>query len=243
MNLTVFPTLILMTITGILLSAPAFIIFKIATRWETFRIIRLFVWIYGRGWLAIITPFTRFTSVGLKKKRIAPPCIFIINHLSFFDTFFMGALPFSNVCFAVRTWPFKMAWYAPFMNFGGYLDVEGMTWEKILRESKRELSNGAAMLFFPEAHRSRNGKLGRFYSGAFKMAVETGFPVVPLCITGTDEMLPPGRWFLKPARVCLRALPPVDPADFSEPSGHIKMRKVVKGMIAESLYMTMEAGN
>ena len=55
----------------------------------------------------------------------------------------------------------------------------------------------------PEAHRSRNGKLGRFYSGAFKVAVETGVPVVPLCITGTDEMLPPGRWWLRPARVCL----------------------------------------
>ena len=92
------------------------------------------------------------------------------------------------------------------------------------------------MLFFPEAHRSRNGKLGRFYSGAFKVSVETGVPIVPLCITGTDEMLPPGKWWLKPAKVCLKALPPVDPSGFPDPSGHMDMRKFVKSVIAESLY-------
>ncbi len=202
---------------------------------DTVHIIRLFVWIYGRGWLAITHPFTGLQTSGLKKKEIKTPCIIVPNHLSFFDTFFMGALPFYNVCFAIRAWPFRMAWYRPFMKLAKYLDVESLPWNESFKLSKKVLSSGGVLLFFPEAHRSRDGKLGRFYSGAFKISIASGVPIVPLCITGTDKLLPPGRWYLKPARVKLKALKPVSPDCFKGENGHIEMRKYVKSQISEEL--------
>jgi 1-acyl-sn-glycerol-3-phosphate acyltransferase len=235
MNLTVFPLLVIMTIIGILISTPAFLLFRIFGRMEPLRISRLFVWIYGRGWLVIINPFTRFQKRGLKKGDIIPPCIIVPNHLSFFDTFFMGAIPFSDVCFAIRSWPFKMAWYNPFMRLARYLDVESTSWEGSFDACKRELKRGGTLLFFPEAHRSRDGKLGRFYSGAFKVSVATGAPIIPLCITGTDRMYPPGRWFFKPAKVRLSALPAVYPDRFPGPYGHMEMRRYVKTLMAEEI--------
>lgn len=234
-NLTVFPLLIVMTIIGILISPFAFICFKIAGHLGTVRIIRFFVWVYGRGWLAITLPFTKLQTLGLKKDQIQTPCIIVPNHLSFFDTFFMGALPFSDVCFAIRSWPFKMAWYRPFMKLAQYLDVEGLPWNYSFESSKKVLRSGGVLLFFPEAHRSRNGELGRFYSGAFKISIATGVPIVPICITGTDQLLPPGRWYLKPARVKLKALPPVFPEMFEGENGHIEMRKHVKSLMADEL--------
>lgn len=235
MNLAVFPLLFITTVFGIFISFPALLLFKITGRLETFRIIRLFVWIYGRAWLAIIKPFTEFYTEGLEKGDIKPPCIIVPNHLSFFDTFFMGALPFSNVCFAIRSWPFRLAWYSPFMRLAQYLDVENAMWEESFERCKDELLKGAALLFFPEAHRSRDGRLGRFYSGAFKVSVVTGVPVVPLCIKGTGDMYPPGRLLLKPAKVGLKALPAVDPAGFPGPEGHIEMRKFIKALMAEEI--------
>lgn len=235
MNLTVFPLLIIMTITGILISPIGFIIFKIFWRMDTVSITRLFVWIYGRGWLAITYPFTGLRKTGLKKEEIQTPCIIVPNHLSFFDTFFMGALPFSNVCFAIRAWPFKMAWYRPFMKLAQYLNVESLSWYESFRLSQKVLNSGGVLLFFPEAHRSRDGKLGRFYSGAFKISIATGVPIVPLCITGTDTFLPPGRRYLKPARVKIKALSPVSPESYTGENGHIEMRKYVKSLIAEEL--------
>jgi len=234
-NLTVFPLLIIITITGIFISPFAFLCFKFIGHLDTVRIIRFFVWVYGRAWLAITLPFTRMEISGFKKNEIRTPCIIVLNHLSFFDTFFMGALPFSNVCFAIRSWPFKMAWYRPFMKLAQYLDVETLSWEESLSASRKVLMNGGVVLFFPEAHRSRDGRLGRFYSGAFKISVATDFPIVPLCITGTDKMLPPGRWYLKPAKIKLKALPPVYPDAYSGENGHIEMRKHVKALIADEL--------
>jgi 1-acyl-sn-glycerol-3-phosphate acyltransferase len=235
MNITVFSLLIIMTVLGIIISFPAFIILKIVSRLETHRIIRIFVWIYGRGWLAIIRPFSGLQTEGLNKKDISPPCIIVPNHLSFFDTFFMGALPFTNVCFAIRSWPFKMVWYNPFMRLARYLDVEKMPWEESFAACQKELKSGGTLLFFPEAHRSRDGKLGRFYSGAFKVSVATGVPIIPLCITGTGELYPPGRSFFKPARVRLKALPAVLPGEFPGPQGHMAMRKHVKALMAEQI--------
>lgn len=235
MNITVFPLLVIMTVFGILISFPALLVFKTTARMETFRIIRLFVWIYGRGWLAIIKPFTRLQAEGLNIRDINTPCIIVPNHLSFFDTFFMGALPFSNVCFAIRSWPFRMAWYNPFMRLARYLDVEGTPWEESFERCRNELLKGAVLLFFPEAHRSRDGSLGRFYSGAFKVSVATGVPIIPLCITGTGDMYPPGKWLLKPAKVRLKALPAVNPDRFQGPNSHMEMRRVVKTLMAEEI--------
>ena len=152
----------------------------------------------------------------------------MVNHLSFFDSYFMAALPFHDIIFAVGAWPFKMYWYTAFMRLACYLDVEQGDWQRVLRTAGASFANQGSVLFFPVGHRSRTGRLHPFHSGAFRLARETGVPIVPLCITGTDLMLPPGRFALQPAKVRLRALAPVDPAPYQGTWGHIAMRRVVR---------------
>ncbi len=121
------------------------------------------------------------------------------------------------------------------MKLAQYLDVERLSWDETFRSSQKVLMGGGVLLLFPEAHRSRDGKIGRFYSGAFKISIATGYPVVPLCITGTDMLLPPGRWYLQPAKVKLKALAPVYPDAFPGENGHIEMRKFVKSIITDEV--------
>jgi 1-acyl-sn-glycerol-3-phosphate acyltransferase len=235
MNLTVLPLMLLLTMTGIILFPVLFFILKITSGWSAERIMRQLIWVYGRGWLTIMIPFIRFKGIGLKQDKIRPPCILVANHLSFFDIYCLAVLPFSNVSMAIRNWPFKMFWYAPFMHLAGYLNVEKLRWEKIYESAAKIFSKGGALLFFPEGHRSRDGELQRFYSGAFKLAVETGVKIVPLCIKGTSEVLPPGRWWLKPAKVTVKALEPVDPKSYTGSFAHRLMRKKVKSRMIQSL--------
>lgn len=235
MNLTVLPLMLVWTVLSIILFPALFPVWKIITRWNGDRIMRQMIWLYGRGWLAIMAPFVRFNREGFDQEEIKPPCILVVNHLSFFDIFCLALMPFNNVSMTVRAWPFKMLWYAPFMHLAGYLNVERSPWQKITQAAVEILSKKGGILFFPEGHRSRTGRLQRFYSGAFKLAVETGTKIVPLCIAGTDELLPAGRWWLKPARVTLRALKPVQPAAFTGPSAHRAIQKVVKHMLAQNL--------
>lgn len=240
LNLTFYPLMALWIGAGFLLSPLCLVIWKVCTRWDWGRIVRHLISIHGYGLVVIVSPWIRFRGEGLD--RIERPCIMVVNHLSFFDSYFMSTLPFHDIIFAVGAWPFKMYWYTMFMRLASYLDVENMAWEEVVRTSKATFSKNGTVLFFPEGHRSRTGDLQPFYSGAFRLSKETGVPIVPLCITGTDTMLPPGRSFLHPTPVRLKSLPPVDPAEFPGSSGHFAMRHEVRNRIAQALEeMTRES--
>ena len=234
MNLVVMPALVIMTTVCILAFPLAFLLFRLGTAWSNDRIMRKFVWYYGRIWQRIISPFVTLELTGFEEK-IPVPSVIVVNHLSFFDTFFMNQLPIFNVCFAVRAWPFKMPFYGPFMRLAKYLDVESMPWESMMASGKEVLEKNGSILFFPEGHRSRDGNLKKFYSGAFKMSVETGVPVVPICITGTDCFFPPARGWFAPCRIKIRMLPPVQPETFQSHLPHCEMKKHVQALMARNI--------
>jgi 1-acyl-sn-glycerol-3-phosphate acyltransferase len=235
MNMTVIPMLLAWTGSGIILFPLLFVVMKFTTPWDKEKITRQLIWIYGRISLIMMTPFVRFKSEGLDQNGLKPPCILVANHLSFFDIYSLALLPFGDVSITIRNWPFKMFWYAPFMRLAGYVNVESLPWQTVSKTAAEILTNGGGILFFPEGHRSRTGQIQRYYSGAFRLAVETGAKIVPICITGTDRLWPPGRIWLKPARVKVRALKPVDPAKFKGASAHRAILKVVKARMAENL--------
>ena len=57
------------------------------------------------------------------------------------------------------------------------------------------LAEGWSLVVFPEATRSRSGRMGRFRHGAAELARRNGLPVIPAYVDGTDTVLPPGvRW-------------------------------------------------
>jgi 1-acyl-sn-glycerol-3-phosphate acyltransferase len=235
MNLTVIPSLILWTGLGVILFPALFMALKLATTWHREKITRQLIWIYARISLVMMIPFVQFKADGLKKNELKPTCILVANHLSFFDLYSLALLPFGDISVIVRDWPFKMFWYGPFMHLAGYVNVENVPWHSISEAVARILSKGGTILIFPEGHRSRSGQLQRFYSGAFRLAVETGVKIVPLCIAGTDQLWPPGRLWLKPARVKVRALKPVDPAEFTGTSAYRAIKKVVKTSMEDNL--------
>jgi len=235
MNVWSYSLLLLWTLFGIFVFPFVFSGCWLLSRWPADRVMRLFVWLYGRGWLLLMSPFVRFRRDRMEQIQSGQPCLFVVNHLSFFDTYCMALLPVYDITFAVRSWPFQMFWYSGFMRLARYLDVEGNSWDDTLAQCQRAFDAGGTVLFFPEGHRSRDGQLQRFYSGAFKAAIHSGVPLIPLCIDGTGQLLPPGRKLLRPCQVRLRALEPIDSREFAENDGHIRLRKLVKRRMAAAL--------
>ncbi len=235
MNLWGYPLLILWTLFGILIFPLIFVLGRLFLRWPADRLTRWFIWLYGHGWFLLMSPFVRFDRSQMELIDVGKPYVFVVNHFSFFDTFCMALLPVHDIIFAVRSWPFRMFWYGSFMRLARYLDVEVDRWEDILDSCKRAFSVNGSVLFFPEGHRSRDGQLQRFYSGGFKVAIAAGVPIIPLCINGTDSLLPPGRKWMHPCRIRLKVLEPIDTRNFSAEDGHVQLRKLVKSRMALSL--------
>ena len=72
------------------------------------------------------------------------------------------------------------------------------------------LTIGLDMVIYPEGTRNRtNDPLKSFYDGAFKLAVDTGKPVMPALLFNTRKVLPPGKFFyLEPHKMEMHFLPP-----------------------------------
>ncbi|HEX71898.1 MAG TPA: 1-acyl-sn-glycerol-3-phosphate acyltransferase, partial [Candidatus Hydrogenedentes bacterium] len=222
-------------VVGMLLFLPGLLAFKVIARWPADKTARWMIWIYAKVWIAIASPFVRLKRENLSRRTFPEYGIMVMNHLSFFDAYFLGALPVFDATIAIRAWPFRMPWYAPVMRCAGYINIEQAPWEQIERTAREVALEKRYIVMFPEGHRSRNGRLGRFHSGAFKLARETQMPIIPLCISGTGRLLPPGRRWMAPAEVRFRLLPVVHPSQFPGELGHVAMRKHVKAMMADAL--------
>jgi 1-acyl-sn-glycerol-3-phosphate acyltransferase len=63
------------------------------------------------------------------------------------------------------------------------------------------IHGGDSFVVFPEGHRTRDGRLGSFYPGAFRLAVQAGVPVVPMGLRGLRNVCPAGDWRIRPGTV------------------------------------------
>jgi 1-acyl-sn-glycerol-3-phosphate acyltransferase len=71
----------------------------------------------------------------------------------------------------------------------------------VIRQVKKLLTAGLSVMIFPEGTRTRDGRLQPFKPGGFAIAAETKVPVVPVAITGSRALWPPGGLKLRPGIV------------------------------------------
>jgi 1-acyl-sn-glycerol-3-phosphate acyltransferase len=82
------------------------------------------------------------------------------------------------------------------------------------RKMKNVLALGMHMCIYPEGTRNRTAlPLKPFHDGAFRLAVETGTPILPALLFNTKKILPPGRsFYFRPAKMEIHFLQPVQAA-------------------------------
>ena len=79
------------------------------------------------------------------------------------------------------------------------------------QEAVHWLEKDVSVLIFPEGTRSRGGQLGQFKNGAFKLALLTKKPIIPIVIRGTGQALSKGNATMSAkAEGTLTALPEID---------------------------------
>ena len=81
-----------------------------------------------------------------------------------------------------------------------------------INAAREKITNGTSVIFFPEGTRSDDGRLRHFKKGAFRFAIDTGLPLLPVTVDGTCEVLPARRHDLRPGRVRLVIHEPISTA-------------------------------
>ena len=79
-----------------------------------------------------------------------------------------------------------------------------------LKSAAAETPEGVSFVIMPEGTRSLDRTLGPFKKGGFHLAIDTGLPILPVGITGTDELMRKGEWWILPGSIDVRVGAPID---------------------------------
>ena len=149
------------------------------------------------------------------------PVILASNHLSFIDSIVIPVLSPRETTFLAKAEYFtgngRGVWFTrTFFTALRAVPVnrsDSAAAARSLYTALEILREGTAFGIYPEGTRSRDGRLYRGRPGVAWLAFESGAPVVPVGVIGTDRLLPVGAKFPRLARITIRFGAPLSVAD------------------------------
>jgi 1-acyl-sn-glycerol-3-phosphate acyltransferase len=130
--------------------------------------------------------FFRARGVSSEKVPQTGPVILAPNHASFMDHFFCGAFTRRKLRFMAKSQLFKAPMQHVYSHGGVFPVRRGARDDDAFITAHTVLSNGGAVLMYPEGGRSRTGELAdRAKPGIGRLVLESGAPVVPVAIHGS----------------------------------------------------------
>jgi 1-acyl-sn-glycerol-3-phosphate acyltransferase len=139
----------------------------------------------------VLTPimvfFYRARCVDSDNVPADGPAIIAPNHFSFLDHFFVAVYLRRKVHFLAKSQLFKRPMQFVFTHGGVFPVRRGHHDEEAFVSAHAVLARGDLIVMYAEAGRSRSGKLGKPRHGLGRLALETGAPVVPTVIVGSEK--------------------------------------------------------
>lgn len=154
-------------------------------------------------------------------ERIDPTAtyIFMCNHVSNLDPpILIPALP-RRTSVLVKKELFQVPILGRAMRLGDLVAVDRRNREAAvdsMREAEEVMSRGLNMTVFPEGTRSRDGQMLPFKKGPFYLAMDSGVPVVPVTILGSELLMPKGSALIHSGTVRLVFHAPISPKRFED---------------------------
>jgi glycerol-3-phosphate dehydrogenase (NAD(P)+) len=161
---------------------------------------------------AVLMPFFliyfRLQRVGREHLPRTGPLLLAANHRSFLDPFVIGALVRRPVYYMAKRELFEKRWQAWVLNALGAFPVDrGAGDGEAMATARAILERGDCVVVFPEGTRVRKGPLRDPRRGIGRLALETGTPVAPVAVIGTEHVR--RGWRIRPRKVSLRVGAPL----------------------------------
>jgi 1-acyl-sn-glycerol-3-phosphate acyltransferase len=130
----------------------------------------------------------RVRAIGVKNVPEGGPLVLAPNHFSQMDHFFIGVYLRRKVRFMAKSQLFGPPVLTYVYKHGGVFPVRrGHHDEEAMETARLLLDQGEMLLVYAEGGRSRSGRLGEPKPGIGRIALESGAPIVPVAIHGSER--------------------------------------------------------
>ena len=158
-----------------------------------------------------LNPLWDFHTDGKPPPNPREPYVAVSNHESYADIFLISHFPWEMKWLSKEAL-FKIPVMGWLMRMAGDIPVKRGSRESTLQalaECRDRLRNRVSVMIFPEGTRSPTGDLLPFKDGAFKLAIETGAPILPIAVAGTRNCMAKHSFRFRRARAIARVLEPI----------------------------------
>jgi len=130
---------------------------------------------------------------------------FVCNHVDIWDAFIIySAIP-QFVRGLENESHFKVPAYGWMMKRFGNIPVAKSSspsdFKRMMKRVKEALESGVSLIVFAEGTRTLDGRVGPFKEGIFRMAIQFGYPIVPMSMVGAYEFSRKGSLMLYPSKI------------------------------------------
>jgi 1-acyl-sn-glycerol-3-phosphate acyltransferase len=149
-------------------------------------------WTYTLARVVVTVPTIlvyRLRALGTENVPKEGPLVLAPNHFSQMDHFFAGIFLRRKIRFMAKSQLFGTPVLTYVYKHGGAFPVRrGQHDEEAIETARILVEQGEMLLVYAEGGRSRSGRLGEPKPGIGRIALETGAPIVPVCIHGSERV-------------------------------------------------------
>jgi len=167
--------------------------------------LRLYFWLVG----------CRIELEGREPMDAYGACVYVSNHTSYSDVLVVMALFETNYHFVAKNEINDMLFIGTFLRKIGHFAFErGKLRERsrLAEQMEQALLRGESLFIFAEGTFTAQPGVRPFQSGAFRAAVKTRRPIVPVALRGARRFLRDGTWLPKPSRITVTVCPALVPS-------------------------------
>ena len=164
--------------------------------------------------------------------------VFVSNHSSQFDIVVLQKTIPNRMAMIFKKELAKIPFFGWQLAMGPYVMIDRENYEqaqKSIDEAKQKMEKqNISIVVFAEGTRSKTGEIQPFKRGAFRLATQVGYPIIPTTIVGSNKIMPKGTYRLKRGTIKVHFDKPISAEGINSRQEEIDLMNRVREIVVQN---------